>query len=105
MPVPCYIGAGANPNRGFIRDIFEESSQRCQSSGSPDDSAVQTNAHHLPLFLVQGVKRIFQVSEELIARIKSLGGGESHVVVIEGVRHNQMFSFSGVVPVWKVVSI
>ena len=58
----------------------------------------------LALF-IELVERVFQVSEKLVAGVKSLGGGKSHVVGVQRVGYDQVQTVALMVPVGKIVSI
>src|SRR3984893_16368042 len=70
-PVLCDGCPIAQPDAFVTLHVFEQPRQRADPAGAPDDTAVQTDAHHargsFGSHAVEPVKRIPAVGEEVIA--------------------------------------
>ncbi len=56
-------------------------------------------------FGVEGVEAVLEVGEELVAGVEALGGGEAHVVGVEGVGDDQLLAAGVGAPVGQVVVV
>ena len=93
VPVLRDLHAAANPDLIVLLYVVEKPLQRGESAWPSSQPAVQANRHHSWGFfalLIEHVKRVFQVTEKLLARVKALRRGKAHVVSIESIRHHQL---------------
>mmetsp|Transcript_35738 Transcript_35738/g.76338 ORF Transcript_35738/g.76338 Transcript_35738/m.76338 type:complete len:264 (-) Transcript_35738:397-1188(-) len=100
IPVGGDFIATANPNvapqaLGVVQEIL----QPLGAARPPDQAAVQPDAHHLrgtpPPLLREVIQAVLEVTVKFPCVGKSVGAGESHVVLAQRVRHDKV----GPVPV------
>jgi len=92
VPVLRDIHAAADPDLTVFFYVVEETLERGEPTRPSDQPAMQANGHHfwgLLTFLIQHVKRVFQVIEKLLAGVKALRCSKAHIVGIERIRHHQ----------------
>lgn len=92
-PVVGDLLPGADPHLVVLLDIVKETLQRAETARTPKQSAVHPHGHHLRRGFtlgVQHVKAVFQIGIKLLRGVEPLGGGEAHVVGVEGIRHDQV---------------
>lgn len=70
---------------------------------------MQADGHHLGrAFLtlaIENVETVFQIGEELVAGIKALWRGETHVVCVQRIGHDQVRAFRAFYPIGQFVGI
>src|SRR6516225_3127349 len=87
------IDAAADPHAIVFFDVIQKSSQRSEPAGTVEKAAMHSNRHHPRCFLpfgIEHVKRIPQISKEMLPRVKSLSRSEPHVIRIEGIGDHQL---------------
>ena len=76
VPVPCDIDSPTDPNPLMLTNVGKKSTKGLNPAGFANYPAMQAHAHHLwcgCAFFIEGIEGVFEVVEELIACIKSLG--------------------------------
>ena len=107
-PMVGDVKAATEPYPFVALYIIEEAGQGCRASGTPDEATVQTDRHHFGSGFTLGiedVEAILQVGEKLIAAIKPLVGGESHVVGVQRIRNDQVWLTVISHPIGQIVGI
>ncbi len=70
---------------------------------------MQADRHHFrragPAFGEKDVEGIAQIDEKLIAGIETLGRGETHVVGVERIGDDKLFTVAAIVPIGQIVGI
>ena len=75
VPVLCNIHAAADPDLIILFYVVEKTLQSCEPTRPPGQPTVQPDRHHswgLFTFPIQYPKRVFQVTEKLLARVEAL---------------------------------
>ena len=107
-PVPGDVHALADPDPVVPEDEVEESHQRRGTRRVARQPTVQTHREHLRglrSLRIEDVEGIPQVGEELLPRVEALGGGEAHVVGVQGVGHDEVGPTRDLDPVGQVVGV
>ena len=89
----CDIHAAADPDLMVLLYVVKKPLQRGEPARPPGQPAVQANRHHswdFFTFLIEHIKRVFQVIEKLLAGVEALRCDEAHIVGVETVRHYQL---------------
>src|SRR4051812_5646553 len=92
QPVAGDVDAAGDPDL-LAAHILEEALERGEAPGPADKPAVEADRHHprhALAFVVEDVKGILEVGEELVAGVESLGRGETHVVRVERIGHHEL---------------
>ena len=82
-PMACDIDAPADPDLVVLLDMIDKSLEGTNSPGSADQPAMQANRHHSwdsGALIIERIETVTQISEKLIARVKSLRRCKTHVV-------------------------
>ena len=90
-PVVGNLLPGADPHLVVLLDIVKETLQRAETARASQQPAVHSHGHHLRRGFTLGVehvKAVFQIGIKLLRGVESLGGGDAHVVGVEGLRHD-----------------
>src|SRR3954463_9272942 len=104
QPVARDVDAAGDPDL-LAAHILEKALERGESPGPADEPAVQADRHHprhALAFFVENVEGILEVGEELVARVESLGRGETHVVRVQRIGHHEL-GLAAFVPEPRVV--
>ena len=92
--MPRDIDASRHPGVVVPLHVIEETCERGSASRPAHETAMQADRKHFRLaiaaFRKQRVETVFQVCEELVARIEALRRREPHVVCVERIGHDQM---------------
>src|SRR6476646_9436717 len=104
QPVARDVDAPGDPDL-LAAHVLEKALERGEPPGPADEPAVQADRHHARhavAFLVEDVEGVLEIGEELVARVESLGGGETHVVRVQRIGHDELRP-AALVPVPRVV--
>ena len=85
--------AGTDPDVVMLLDMVEEILQRFKFPRPAQQAAVHADRHHFRLgftLLIEHVKGVAQVGEELLGGIEALRRGEAHIVALQRVGDHQM---------------
>src|SRR5471032_2909549 len=112
-PVPRDINPPRHPYTIILLDVIEETLQRTEASRAAQQPAMHADGQHFrrfAAFFVKYVERVAQVSEKLLGRVETLRRGETHVIGVERVRHDQLRHLRAtadlhVHPEWQVVAV
>src|SRR4029453_18800308 len=107
-PMVGDVEAATKPHPFVALYIIEEASQGCRPPRTSDEATVQTDRHHFGSGFTLGiedVEAIPQIGEELLAAIKPLVGGESHIVGVQRIRNDQVRHTVISHPIGQIVGI
>ncbi len=105
LPMLGNVYAPGKPDVGMALGILHEPPQSHDAPGAPNQAAMQPDRHHLGAachaFGIKRIKAVFQIGIKLIARIEPLGRGKPHVIAIQRIGHDQLFT----VPIRQIIGI
>ena len=90
-------------------DVIEKFFERECATGATDQATVKTDIHHLwrafcP-FAVEHVEIVFEIREEMLARVEALRRAEAHVVGIKRIGDDEMRALWTFNPIGKIIGI
>jgi len=89
--------------------MCEKFLQSCCAAGATGEAAVKADAHHAAVaavaLLEQEVEAVLEHGEELVPVAEAIGSGKPHVVLRQGVRHDEVRPAVLEVPVGQIVSV
>src|SRR5262245_36715984 len=108
MPVPCDVQSRRKPRPLARGGVIEKTCERGCASRAPDQPAVQSDGHHFRRLLAFGIERVecvLEIGKEVIAGAETLCVDETHVVGVERVGNDEMWSFRSAHPIWQIVGV
>src|SRR5262245_16021274 len=94
VPMARYVNATRDPCSFATRDMIDESLERQGATRPAGEATVQSDRHHLghssSAFLVKNIEGVAQICEELITGVEALRRGETHVIGIQCVGHDEV---------------
>ena len=107
-PMPRDVDPGCYPNLIVASHIIQKPSERGGTAGAAHEAAMQADGQHLRAdraFFVKHVEGIPEIGEKLVSAVEALGRGETHVVGIERIGHDQVLIRLVRMPIGKIVGV